>query len=138
MKRYTIEHVRGDAASVHRSEPGGTVATNLYLVLSKRPEAISAQDYDRWYEAHAQENIESPGFLNARRFKITPQRGSEGPFEHLAVYEYEGTQEQWRSDLNGRIESGDIKLPEWFPQITFGAWDCEPVSGLLKPARLGS
>ena len=42
------------------------------------------QDYDRWYEAHAQENIESPGFLNARRFNITPQRGNEGPFEHLA------------------------------------------------------
>jgi hypothetical protein len=114
-----------------------TVAKNLYLVLSKRPEAISAEDYDRWYEDHAQENIESPGFVSARRFNVTPQRGNEGPFEHLAVYEYEGTQERWRSDLNSRIESGEIKLPEWFPQITFGGWDCEPASGLLTPARLG-
>ena len=113
------------------------MAKNVYLVFSKRPEGISAGDYDRWYEAHAQENIESPGFLNARRFNITPQRGNEGPFEHLAVYEYEGTQEQWRTDLSGRIESGDVKLPEWFPQITFGGWDCAPASGLLKPARLG-
>ena len=114
------------------------MAKNVYLVFSKRPEGISAGDYDRWYEAHAQENIESPGFLSARRFNVTPQRGSEGPFEHLALYEYEGTQEQWRTDLSGRIERGDVKLPEWFPQIEFGAWDCEPASGLLTPARLAT
>ena len=111
------------------------MATNVYLVLSKRPEAISARDYDRWYEAHAQENIESPGFLSARRFNITPQRGNEGPFEHLALYEYEGTEEQWRTSERAHRERR-LKLPEWFPQITFGGWDCEPASGLLKPARL--
>jgi hypothetical protein len=111
------------------------VAPNLYLVFSKRPEAISAADYDRWYEAHAQENIESPGFLNARRFDVAPATGNPGPFEHLAVYEYEGPQEQWRSDLDRRIAGGDVALPEWFPQIQFGAWDCTPASGLLTPAR---
>jgi hypothetical protein len=58
-------------------------------------------------------------------------------FEHLAVYEYEGPQEQWRSDLDARIASGDVKLPEWFPQIRFGSWDCTPASGLLTPARPG-
>ena len=114
------------------------MAPNLYLVFSKRPEAVSAEDYDRWYEAHAQENIESPDFLSARRFNLTPQRGNEGPFQHLALYEYAGTQERWRTSLNERIESGDVKLPEWFPQIEFGAWDCEPASGLLTPARLGT
>jgi hypothetical protein len=113
------------------------VPTNLYLVFSKRPEAISAAEYDRWYEAHAQENIESPGFLNARRFGLTPSTGNPGPFEHLAVYEYEGSQERWRTDLDARIASGDIDLPEWFPQIQFGSWDCAPVSGLLQPARPG-
>ena len=33
---------------------------------------------------------------------------------------------------------GDIELPEWFPQIQFGSWDCQPRSGLLQPARLGA
>jgi hypothetical protein len=111
------------------------VATNLYLVFSKRPEALSAADYDRWYEAHAQENIESPGFLNARRFALSQTTGEAAPYEHLAVYEYEGSMERWRTSLDQRIESGDVKLPEWFPQITFGAWDCRPASGLLEPAR---
>ena len=112
------------------------MSTNLYLVFSKRPEAVSASDYDRWYETHAQENIESPGFLNARRFELGQVNGTPAPYEHLAVYEYEGAMEQWRAGLNERIKTGAIVLPEWFPQIQFGSWDCQPRSGLLQPARL--
>jgi hypothetical protein len=113
------------------------VAPNLYLVFSKRPEAISAADYDRWYEQHAQENIESPGFLSSRRYEISHVNGPPAPFEHLALYEYEGPMSQWRASLSERIESGDVKLPEWFPQIQFGSWDATAVSGLLTPARSG-
>ena len=51
------------------------MAPNLYLVFSKRPEAISAGDYDAWYEKHAQENIESPGFTSARRYEISQVDG---------------------------------------------------------------
>jgi hypothetical protein len=113
------------------------MAPNVYLVFSKRPESVSAEEYDRWYEAHAQENIESPRFLSARRYAVTPATGTPGPFEHLSLYEYEGTQDEWREDLDRRIASKEIDLPPWFPQIQFGAWDCSPVSGLLTPARLG-
>lgn len=112
------------------------MAPNLYLVFSKRPEDVSAEDYDRWYEAHAQENIESPRFLSARRYNLKPATGNPGPFEHLALYEYEGEMQEWRTDLTRRIETGDVVLPPWFPQIQFGAWDCQPASGLLQPARL--
>ena len=112
------------------------MAPNLYLVFSKRPEAISAADYDAWYEKHAQENIESPGFRSARRYEISQGNGPPMPFEHLSLYEYEGPMEQWRTSLTSRIESGDVQLPEWFPQIQFGSWDATPVSGLLTPARL--
>ncbi len=34
--------------------------------------------------------------------------------------------EQWRAGLNERIKTGAIVLPEWFPQIQFGSWDCQP------------
>jgi hypothetical protein len=138
MKTYTILGAPRCAGcgppSVSREEQ--IVSTNLYLVFSKRPEAVSASDYDRWYEAHAQENIESPGFLNARRFELGQVNGAPAPYEHLAVYEYEGEMDQWRAGLNERITSGAIVLPEWFPQIQFGSWDCRPRSGLLQPARL--
>ena len=32
--------------------------------------------------------------------------------------------ERWRTDLNRRIETRDVVLPEWFPQIQFGSWEC--------------
>jgi hypothetical protein len=115
----------------HREEL--IVATNLYLVFSKRPESISAVEYDRWYESHAQENIESPGFRSARRFELNQVNGPVQPFEHLAVYEFDGEMERWRTDLTRRLETGDVVLPEWFPQIRFGSWECQPRSGLLQP-----
>jgi hypothetical protein len=133
-KRYTIESVR-DGADERSRAPSQehTVAPNLYLVFSKRPEAISAADYDAWYEKHAQENIESPRFTSARRYEIAQVNGPPVPFEHLSVYEYEGPMEQWRTSLTSRIESGEVQLPGWFPQIQFGSWECSPLSGLLQP-----
>ena len=59
--------------------------------------------------------------------------GPAQPFEHLALYEFDGEMERWRSDLTRRLESGDVVLPEWFPQIQFGSWECQPRSGLLQP-----
>jgi hypothetical protein len=109
------------------------MANDLYLVFSKRPDGISAADYDRWYDEHSQENIESPGFVHARRYAVDQVNGPEMPFEHLAVYEYTGGIERWRSDLDRRIREGDVVLPEWFPQIQFGSWSCSPVSDLLTP-----
>ena len=110
------------------------MSTNLYLVYSQKPEWVSRDDYHSWYVDHAQENIESPGFVSARRYAVTPATGSPGPFQHLALYEYDGPIERWRSDLDRRIASKEIDLPGFFPRIQFGAWDCHPVSGLLQPA----
>ena len=53
------------------------MANDLYLVFSKRPDQISAADYDRWYEKHSQENIESPGFVKAQRYAIDQVNGPE-------------------------------------------------------------
>ena len=109
---------------------------NLYLVFSKPPEGVSKEEYDRWYHAHVRENIVSPGFVSARRFALesVPQ-GPPIPFSHLALYEYEGSMSTWRTDLTRRIEVGDVVLPEWFPQITFGSWSCTPIDERSEPVR---
>ena len=46
---------------------------------------------------------------------------------HLALYEYEGELARWRADLEERIGNGKIVLPEWFPEIRFGSWECTPI-----------
>jgi len=101
---------------------------NLYLVFSRPPDHVSEDEYQSWYDVHARENIQSPGFVSTHRYAVTPSRGDGAPLTHLALYEYEGEQHVWRDDLNQRIGLGHIQLPPWFKEITFQSWDCSPLS----------
>lgn len=107
---------------------------NLYLVFSKPPAGMSEDEYHRWYDLHVRENIVSPGFVSARRFTVKPAR-DETPFTHLALYEYEGDLSTWRTDLDRRLRTKEIVLPDWFPEITFGSWSAVPVTGRIEPER---
>jgi hypothetical protein len=113
------------------------MGSNLYLVFSKPPAGVSAEEFDRWYAHHAQENIESPRVVSAQRYQVRKiAAGVEQPgHEHLALYEYEGTYEEWRDDLSRRITGGEITLPDWFKEIPFESFDCAPLGGRLTPTR---
>jgi hypothetical protein len=108
------------------------MAKKLYLVFSRRPERVSEEEYLRWYEDHARENIESPGFVSTQRYAVTPARDNATELTHLALYEYEGDSADWREDLNRRIEAGEIVLPEWFGEITFESWDCTALTERIE------
>ena len=100
---------------------------NLYLVFSAPPEGVSPEEYDRWYHRHIRENLEAPGFVAGQRFRLTSSVGDEEPYRHLALYEFEGDISRWRTNLDSRIASGAIVLPEYFPKIRFGSWECTPI-----------
>ena len=103
------------------------MSKSLYLVFSKPPESVTSEEYDRWYHDHVRENIETKGFLSAERYGLKAGRPAGADFQHLAVYEYSGDYQALREDLERRIEAGKIVLPEWFPQIQFGSWECEAI-----------
>ena len=108
---------------------------NVYLVFSQWPDDISEEEYFRWYVKHAQENIESPDFVSAQRYRVREVVAGEptGPEQHLSLYHYAGPMSRWRSDLTRRIEQREVVLPEWFGRIQFRSWDCHPVGDLLTP-----
>jgi hypothetical protein len=108
---------------------------NLYLVYSRPPEGVTSAEYDQWYAAHAQENIESKGFVSAQRYEVREVKGADevGPEHHLALYEYAGDMSIWRQDLSARIEAKEIVLPDFFPGIEFKSWRGHPVGGRLTP-----
>ena len=112
------------------------MTNNVYLVFSEKPDHISHDDYHAWYARHAQENIQSPGFVSAQRYRVRDAKGGpDAPEQHLSIYEHEGPVATWRTDLDARIARGEIDLPEWFPQIKFRSWVCEPTGALLLPQR---
>jgi hypothetical protein len=123
------------------------VASNLYLVFSKPPADVSPGEFDAWYEHHCRENILTPGFVAAQRYRATPviagTRVAPGRFsgrpggadpEHLALYEYNGDIDTVRADLLARVESGDVVLPAWFDRISFTTWNCEPIDDRVEVA----
>src|SRR3954452_12531205 len=77
------------------------MSPNLYLGFSERPGRISDEQYHAWYTDHAQENIESPGFLSAQRYRVREVMAGEptGAEQHLTVYDFDGPMTTWRTDL---------------------------------------
>jgi len=114
-------------ANVTSADLRGGPVPNLYLVFSAPPEGVSPEEYDRWYHHHIRENLEAPGFVAGQRFGLEPSVGNEARHSHLALYEFEGDISRWRTNLDERIASGAIALPEFFPQIRFGSWECRPI-----------
>jgi hypothetical protein len=124
------------------------VSDNLYVVFSKPPDGVSWDEYNRWYEHHARENIQTPGFKGVERYAVNPvvvgkgvgpSRASVDPgtirYDHLAVFEFEGDIADVRADLNRRVQSGDIVLPKWFNDVPFSTWNCISIDGHVSPSR---
>jgi len=121
---------------------------NLYVVFSKPPDGISWDEYNRWYEHHARENVESPGFKGVQRYVVNPVVVGSGvgpsraavdekslpvPYSHLAVFEFEGDITDVRADLADRVARRDIVLPEWFNNVPFATWNCVPIDERIEP-----
>jgi hypothetical protein len=108
---------------------------NIYLAFSKPPSDVSKDEFNRWYDFHARENIRSPGFVSAQRYELKATRDAPVAFSHLALYEYTGDWSVWRADLDRRLETGDIALPDWFSRVDYGSWACVPLTDRITPDR---
>src|SRR5262245_6887213 len=108
------------------STGGPPMTENLHLVFSKPPEAISDEEYNRWYDFHLGEVLVVPGFVSARRYRLETVKGDWTPSGHryLSAYEIEGDPRDVMNELDKEVASGRMQLPGWFPQITFASFNC--------------
>ena len=69
-----------------------TSLDRIQIVFSRRPDGVSEDDWNTWYDAHLHEILAIPGFVSAQRFAIDQLVGAgEGPeWTHIALYEVEG------------------------------------------------
>lgn len=121
---------------------------SLYIVFSAPPSGVSRVDYNHWYEQHAEENVQTPGFQSVSRYCVEPvvvgRRTSPGEFEleaeglpynYAAVYEYDGEIGAVRQDLLDRVARGDIYQPEWFDRVSWMTWAFTPIGQRMVPRR---
>ncbi len=110
------------------------MSTNIHLVYSRKPDSISEEDYNKWYDFHLGEILVVPGFVSAHRYKLSgevvdPDNGT--VYTHLSLYEIEGDVEQVMRDLDAEADSGRMQLPDWFDQIRFASWNAASLGDVV-------
>jgi hypothetical protein len=100
------------------------VAQNVYLVFSKPPEGLTAEEYGRWYEGHVRDILTVDGFAGARRFDLDVIRGDTSPtmYPHLSLYAFDDDARETMARLADATASGAVPLPDWFGSIRFASF----------------
>jgi hypothetical protein len=106
------------------------MADHEYIVLSKPPEGVGAQEYNDWYDGHMREILEVPGFVSAQRSALT-LRGSRGEafaYEYLVRYGIDGELDAALAALREAVDGGRLYFPEWFARISTAGFGVQTVT----------
>ena len=106
------------------------MADHEYIVLSKPPAGVSAQEYNDWYDGHMREILEIGGFVSAQRSALT-LRGSRGEafeYEYLVRYGIDGDLEATLTALREAVAAGELYFPEWFDRIRTAGFEVRAVT----------
>ena len=110
------------------------MADHEYIVLSKPPEGVGAQEYNDWYDGHMREILEVPGFVSAQRSALT-LRGSRGEafeYEYLVRYGIEGELDAALAALRAAVDGGRLYFPEWFARIRTAGFGVQPLTQIVE------
>jgi hypothetical protein len=110
--------------------------TRIQIVYSRRPDGVSDEEYNAWYDAHRFEILSIPGFVSVQRFSIEPVVGGDDTFTHIAIYEVEESFDQLARNMAlMHLDSADAyveykkqtgslpPLPSWWDEVRFASWN---------------
>ena len=127
-----------------------TSLDRIQMVFSRRPDGVSEEDWNAWYDAHLHEILAIPGFVSAQRYAIDQQVGAgEGTeWTHIALYEVEGdfgklAEEMIRMSLGSaeayielkRTDPSDPPLPPWWDAVRFASWNGESLGKRIRGSQ---
>jgi hypothetical protein len=100
------------------------MATNAHFVFSTPPAEVSFEAFSNWYEGHVADILAGPGFPAARRYKVDGVVSDRPPtmYPHLSLYHVDGDGTEALAELDRRVKSGAVPLPDWFGDIRFASF----------------
>ena len=123
------------------------MSKNLHIVFSERPDDVSDEEFNRWYDAHLHEILRARGFVSVQRYRLDPVVGDAGSYRYLAVYSIEGDPDDALAALAAQgmgsqdsytalkeVDTGELELPEWFERAGFASWNCTPLGARVDEA----
>jgi hypothetical protein len=103
------------------------------LVVFSSPTEGAEDAYNDWYtNDHLAEVVEIPGFVAARRYRLTDAQVPGFPqssHAYMSIYEIEGDPGEALERLMAELESGRMALPDSIQQTTIAPWSFEAISG---------
>jgi hypothetical protein len=104
---------------------------NVLMVLSNPTEGED-DAYNDWYtNTHLDEVVSIPGFVAARRYKLTDAQIAGFPpstHTYLSIYEIEGDPADAFKQLVEELESGRMELPGAIETATISPWSFEAIT----------
>lgn len=107
---------------------------HAYIVFSRQPLQMPAEEFIDWYGTHARENCTAEGFEEVWRYRL--DRDTVDPLDpaesvHVAIYEVHGELPALRAALKEAADAGRVGFPEWFDDILFASLDAYAASPTL-------
>ncbi|HEY3612918.1 MAG TPA: hypothetical protein VGK92_04400, partial [Gaiellales bacterium] len=101
----------------------------IHVVYSVPPDGVGDQEYAAFYDTHVAEILETPGFVEARRYRLEPAVANRPPVEyrHAAVYVLDRPAAGPLAELDRRAEAGGMTLPDWYGDVRFASFDGRPL-----------
>ncbi len=101
----------------------------IHVVYSVPPAGVSDEEWSAFYETHIDEILETPGFVEARRYRLEPAVPNRPPVEyrHAAVYVLDRPSAGPLAELGRRRQAGERNIPDWFGEIRFASFDGRPL-----------
>jgi hypothetical protein len=105
-----------------------------YIVLSKPPEGVSADEFNGWYDRHMGDILELPGFVSAQRSSLTLRghRGDAFDYEYIVRYGIDGALDATLAGLREAVSAGRLYFPDWFSSIRTSGFAVEPVTDTVR------
>ncbi|HEY1776617.1 MAG TPA: hypothetical protein VGG41_10710 [Solirubrobacteraceae bacterium] len=110
------------------------MADHEYIVLSKPPEGVSAQDFNDFYDRHMREILELPGWVSAQRSALTLRghRGEAFAYEYSVRYGIDGDLDTALAALREAVEERRLYFPDWFPGIRTSGFAVAPITDTVE------
>ena len=116
------------------------MSSYIHLVFSDPPEGVPEDEFNAWYDAHVAEILAVDGWRSATRYRVEGVVDAEatGGYRYLSVYELDCAPDiavanlaaAGMGDADSYVEKQDrLPLPEWFPRVRFGSWNCTRITG---------
>jgi len=107
----------------------------VYIVFSRRPATVAAEEYSRWYETHVAEMLTVNGFAAAASYELVPaldEPAEPDRFTSAAVYQLKGSVPEAMAALTAELASGRMSLPGWFREVRFSSWNAVPLGAAAR------